>query len=209
MTILKNKYFLSVISISVILFLSFLFINFYKHNNKTALSNNFLLEDNAREIADFSDLRNLVGFAKNITVVKIISREEKESLDGIFPLTMYQAEVLYNIKGDLKGTVDFAQNSGFLPPNSGFRKNNDQDIVLLGGEFLDEGEIYILMSTLYPDLSKAEGKKIEGIYHHKNAIKTLDEKTLELLRDETKERNEILESDFAVQELKDAYKNEK
>src|SRR5687768_6809934 len=52
---------------------------------------------------DFNDDKKLVGAAHNVFVVKI--NRQVEIRDYNLPVTMFEGEVLYNIKGNLEGDV--------------------------------------------------------------------------------------------------------
>lgn len=107
MDIKNNKSFFSIAAVLILFLVLIVGINAKSDKNNTE-ANNFSGDDGVRSLADFTDLRNLVGFTENVTVIKVLDRRDRESIDGIFPLTLYKVEVLYNIKGGLEGVIDLA-----------------------------------------------------------------------------------------------------
>lgn len=63
-------------------------------------------------VIDIYNPREVVGFADNVFLGKVLKQVDTKSLNS-YPETQFEAEVLDNIKGELKGTVKVNQQGGY------------------------------------------------------------------------------------------------
>lgn len=94
-----------------------------------------------RYVADFSGDRKVIGAAQNVFVAKITKLVEHTYMGGVFPVTVYEAEVIHNIKGNLEGTVPVIQLAGYVETEEGPVPTSfsGRDVRLL-----QPGEVYLL-----------------------------------------------------------------
>jgi hypothetical protein len=64
-------------------------------------------------LTDFKDKRKLVGAVNNVFIGKVISQGETIENEVAMPQTLFNVEVLENIKGKLTGVVQVRQFGGF------------------------------------------------------------------------------------------------
>lgn len=64
-------------------------------------------------ITDFSDARKLVGAVDNVFLGRVKAQQGTHTNAGATPWTLFEVEVLHNIKGSLQGTVIVEQQGGF------------------------------------------------------------------------------------------------
>ncbi|MEY3784010.1 MAG: hypothetical protein RLZZ230_332 [Candidatus Parcubacteria bacterium] len=147
--------------------------------------------EESRYIADFTDMRNIIAFADNAFVAEVVRVIDNTESDGM-PVTLYEVNVVHNIKGDLQGVVTVMQVSGYYETDKGREKS------VIGGEFLEVGKLYLLATGYDP---------IEDYYvinSHPNATKLLGTNIAE---NSEKQKEDIRKSDD-VKEWENAYKNE-
>jgi len=147
--------------------------------------------EEARYIADFTDMRNIMAFADNAFVAEVIKVVDNTESDGM-PITLYEVNVVHNIKGDLKGVVTVMQVTGYYNTEKGREKS------AIGGEFLEAGSLYLLATGYDP---------IEDYYvinSHPNAAKLL---SVNIAENSEKQKEDIRRS-VEVREWERAYKSE-
>jgi hypothetical protein len=85
---------------------------------------------------DLSDTRQLVGWADNVFIGKVLVQDGNKSLDGI-PETQFKVEVTDNIKGELDGTVIVNQQGGY----------KGKELILVDDDqLLKEGQSYLFVT---------------------------------------------------------------
>jgi len=132
-----------------------------------------------RYVADFSDDKNVVDMYSNLFVGKITKVAKQTNVQGI-PVTLFEAEVVRNIKGDLKGTVVVLQTAGFRETEGG------KKFASIGsGKLMEEGETYLLATGYDKMVTEQEGRDVYTILTHPNGSKLLSEDT-ELTLDQLK-----------------------
>ncbi len=94
-------------------------------------------------IGDFSVDEELVGASHNVYVAKIIKQTEYVVLDGI-PFTKYEAEVKYNIKGDIVGRITVLHQGGYKNGRLNLVNGAQDESNNMG--LLKEGSTYLLAS---------------------------------------------------------------
>ncbi|NVP17932.1 hypothetical protein HUU51_04405 [Candidatus Gracilibacteria bacterium] len=87
-------------------------------------------------VLDFSDYKNVLGFAENVFVGKVVKNNGTYNNLGA-PETHFEVEVLYNIKGKLKGNINTIFEGGY---------ENGILIIGEGNRLLEEGGIYLLVT---------------------------------------------------------------
>ncbi|CAA9431452.1 MAG: hypothetical protein AVDCRST_MAG03-3271 [uncultured Rubrobacteraceae bacterium] len=111
---------------------------------------------------DPSDDRNLVGFADNVFLGRVLNVEDTVSTSDTStppedPRSTFAVEVSENVKGSLKGTVRVAQDGGCVEyradgdyPEQGIREGERVRALTLvdGDSLLERGEEYLLLTRL-------------------------------------------------------------
>lgn len=85
---------------------------------------------------DLSDTPQLVGWADNVFIGKVLVQDGTKSLDGI-PETQFKVEVTDNIKGELDGPVIVNQQGGY---------KEDELILVEDDQLLKEGQSYLFVT---------------------------------------------------------------
>ena len=146
-------------------------------------------------IADFSDDRNVLGFASNVFSAKIIRViEEHDGPQGGPPVTFFEAEIIYNVKGNLSGNVILKQFIGYKETSTGKKISKFEEDT----ELLKPGLTYLL-ATKYD-----EQYDYYGIGSHPNEMKLISSDSnldFNALR-------ELSEKDEKTLKWQEAYKNE-
>ncbi len=154
-------------------------------------------------IADFTNDKILMGASHNVFVGKVLEQKGDKNL-GNSPETQFAVDVLYNVKGDLQGTVVVDQEGGYkngilyvIDNGDVLHPENNQNNYR--SDFLLQPGITYLFATRYNEvenwhtlISHSNGKKII------NKDNTLSENQLEIL----------IKNDEKVKKLQEAYKNE-
>ncbi len=106
-------------------------------------------------VFNVTDDRELVGFADNVFIGKVIAQTgnkantpppEAGDVPGSSPQTQFSVEVLENIKGNLSGIITVSQEGGYE------EKNGVNRLVLMDGdELLEPGKTY-LFATQFNDI---------------------------------------------------------
>lgn len=85
---------------------------------------------------DLSDTPQLVGWADNVFIGKVLVQDGTKSLDGI-PETQFKVEVTDNIKSELEGTVIINQQGGY----------KEHELILVeNDQLLKEGQSYLFVT---------------------------------------------------------------
>lgn len=151
----------------------------------------------ASYVTDFSDDRKVLGFSHNTFVGKIVKLIEYTDVQGV-PVTLFEAEVIQNIKGTLEGTVTILQEIGYVEDEEG---NKKLSVYTDSSKFMEVGETY-LFATRYGELS--DGRQIYAVLSHQNGSKLLSaDSTLNITVLEALAKN-----DEKVKAWEEAYKNE-
>lgn len=139
-------------------------------------------------VADFDDDRFLMGASHNVMVVKVLD-EKNEAGYSDMPSTLFSAQVISNIKGELDGEITLMQQAGY---EHGILYVQENDELMKPGETYLVATRYNSERNFYTINSHPNGKKL--ISKDKN----LDNKELIMLS----EKND------RVLSLKKAYPNE-
>ena len=139
-------------------------------------------------VADFDDDKVLMGASHNVMVVKILD-EKSEAGYSDMPSTLFSAQVISNIKGELEGEITLMQQAGY---EHGILYVQENDELMKPGETYLVATRYNSERNFYTIKSHPNGKKL--ISKDKN----LDEKELIILS----------EKSDRVLSLKKAYPNE-
>ncbi len=149
---------------------------------------------------DLSDNKILIGASHNVFTGKVIKKVGDDGGIG-FPETQFEVEVIFNIKGNIKGNVIVNQEGGY------------QDGVLytasIDGDTMapSTGRIGNLLQPGTTYLFATRNTTGEGWYHlisHSNASKVITGDTsLTFI-----ELKAIVQNDEKVQEFQEAYKSE-
>lgn len=151
----------------------------------------------ASYVADFSDDRKVLGFSHNTFVARVVKLIEHTDVQGV-PVTLFEVEVIQNIKGNLKGVVTILQELGYIEDEKG---NKKLSIYTDSSKFMEVGEIYLL-ATRYGEL--VDGRQIYAVLSHQNGSKLLSSaSTLNTI-----DLKEIVQNDEKVQAFQEAYKSE-
>lgn len=151
-------------------------------------------------IAGLEDDRKMIGNVHNVFMGKVVKKIRSQDSD-IIPTTQFNVEVLYNVKGDLNGTIVVSQEGGYR--NGILYVVLDGDILLPGSassinDFLQPGELY-LFYTRYD-----EQNGWHAALFHPNATKLLPwDKNLNAAQLQI-----IAQKDDRIKALQEAYKNE-
>lgn len=86
---------------------------------------------------DISNPREVVGFSDNVFVGKVVKQVGTRNRD--YPETQFEVEVLYNIKGEVNGTIKVNQVGGY---------EGDYLFLMEGDKLIEEGQTY-LFATRY------------------------------------------------------------
>lgn len=147
---------------------------------------------------NINDDRELVGISHNVFVAKVTRKIGFYNTE-IGPVTRFEVQPFYNIKGDLTSAIIVQQEGGYK--NGILNKIHEGEIILSNGEremFLEPGTTYLLSTTSIPD---------ENLYHmisHHNARKIISQdSTLSV-----EELKTLAQRDERVKQLEEAYKNE-
>lgn len=135
------------------------------------------IEVEASFIADFTDLKQLVGAVDNVFVGRVITERETINTGGdTMPETRFSVEVLDNIKGNLTGEIIVNQEGGV--------RESDKAVVLFkNDELLIPNEAYLFATktgkngewhTLVPGFGDI---LIEDITHKQTLINQFSEAT--------------------------------
>lgn len=153
-----------------------------------------------RYIADFSDDRNVIGFAGNVFVGKIIEVLKHTKSDNL-PVTLYKVEVVHNIKGILKGSVVVMDIVGYSVDDEGKEK-----LTSLNGvdTLMQSGEIYLFATNHDEVMTKQEGLDVFSLGGHPNFNKKLSVDG-SLNADELKA---VIKENKEVKAWEEAYDNE-
>jgi len=143
-----------------------------------------------RYIADFSDDRNVIGFAGNVFAGKI-TKVLKDTKSDNLPVTLYEVEVIHNIKGGLKGNVVVMDIIGYSVDDQGKEK-----LTSLNGvdTLMQPGEIYLFATNYDEVMTKQEGLDIFSLGGHPNFNKKLSvdgSLTVDELRVAAKQNKEV------------------
>jgi len=151
-----------------------------------------------RYVVDFSDDKNVLGSFHNVFVGKIINKVKQTDVQGI-PVTLFEAEVIHNLSGNLEGTVIVLQTAGYRETPEGVRFAS-----IAGDRLMQPGETYLL-ATGYDELvTGIEGRDIYTILTHPNGSKLLSEDSTLT----TAKLKFIAEQDEKVKAWEEVYKNE-
>lgn len=98
---------------------------------------------------DVGDDQILAGWADNVFIAKVVAKQGQEKMSDVseMPLTLWNAEVVENFKGDLSGTVTLAQQGGYLEGTNSLH-------LMEGDTLLEPGHEYLFVSRH----SKPEGR---------------------------------------------------
>ncbi|MCZ7383191.1 MAG: hypothetical protein O8C63_00375 [Candidatus Methanoperedens sp.] len=106
-------------------------------------------------VFNVTDDRELVGFADNVFIGKVIAQTgnkantpppEAGDVPGFSPQTQFSVEVVENIKGNLSGIITVSQEGGYK------EKNGVNRLVLMDGDnLLEPGNTY-LFATSFNDI---------------------------------------------------------
>lgn len=153
-----------------------------------------------RYVADFSDNRNVIGFAGNVFVGKI-TRTLKHTKSDNLPVTLYEVEVIDNIKGTLKGNVVVMDIVGYSTDEDGEEKLTSINGI---GTLMQSEEMYLFATNYDEAMAKQEGFDVFSLGGHPNFKKKLSvDSSLE-----TSELKLIVKQDEEVKAWEDAYDNE-
>lgn len=187
-----KKWYIVIIVVLVPIFILLLLIN--RNIIKLPFENIAILEYDF----DTDDDRELVGISHNVFVGKVIRKIGFEDTD-IGPVTHFEVQPFYNIKGNLTGAIIVQQEGGYK--NGILNKIHEGEIILPNGEreiFLEPGTTYLLSTRSAPD---------ENLYHmisHFNARKIISQDgSLSW-----SELSLLVDQDERVKELEEVYKNE-
>lgn len=151
-----------------------------------------------RYIADFSDDRNVLGISGHVFVGKITNIIKHTDVQGIL-VTLFEAKIVQNIKGDLKGSVVVLQVAGYREVEGG------RVFSSLGGNSLMKlGETYLLATSYDELVTKQEGLDVYTIGNHSNFTKLLSSNETLTISD----LKSVADKDEKVSAWKEAYKNE-
>lgn len=94
-------------------------------------------------VTDFRDARRLVGFADNVFIGRVIS-QDKTHIRVDLPQTLFNVDVIHNIKGSLPSTVLVNQQGGF---------NADENTMVLleNDPLLEPGKTYMFATKVDGD----------------------------------------------------------
>jgi len=121
----KHK-FLLLAGVSVLLIITLYFLTL---NNVTSI--------HSSSVINRTDDRELVGFADNVFIGKVISQSGNKKL-GAMPETQFKVEVLDNIKGKLEGTIIVNQQGG--------RDEDGQLYLFDNDKMLELGKTYLFIT---------------------------------------------------------------
>lgn len=142
--------------------------------------------------ADYSNDQILMGASHNVFVARIIREIEVRDYYTI-PNTMFEVEIIANVKGNLQGHAVVGQEGGL---KNGMLYLMDNG-VKFEDYFLKPGNTYLLATRYSP------GGNWHLLNFHSNARKLINKE--DVLFDEL---TEIAKDDNKVKNLKEAYKNE-
>ncbi len=169
-----------------VLLLALLGVGLYTNTIKLPIEK--VIGSEALYVADFSDNRKLVGASQNVFVAKVIKQVGNEDI-GIGPVTQFEVEIVYNIKGTLSGSIEVLQQIGY---------ENGILHVPHGGSLLQLGETYLLATR------NRNGQGWYYINSHQNGSKLISrDSNLDIVQLQSLAKN-----DEKVIELQEAYKNE-
>lgn len=94
-------------------------------------------------VTDFRDARRLVGFADNVFIGRVIS-QDKTHIRVDLPQTLFNVDVVHNIKGSLPSSVLVNQQGGF---------NADENTMVLleNDPLLEPGKTYLFATKVDGD----------------------------------------------------------
>lgn len=153
-----------------------------------------------RYVADFSDERNVIGFAGNVFAGKITKILKHTKSDNL-PVTLYEVEVIDNIKGTLKGSVAVMDIVGYSVDSEG-----EEKLTSINGidALMQPGETYLFATNYDEAMTKQEGFDVFSLGGHPNFKKVLNV-------DGSLKANELKVATKQSQEVKvweEAYSNE-
>lgn len=169
-----------------------------------ALRTNFIKlpitkEIHSQTIPGLEDDRRMVGISHNVFVGKVAKEAGAKDTD-IIPTTQFNVEVLYNIKGDLSGTVTVSQEGGYR--NGILYVVRESDVALPAAEgediFLQPGSLYLFF-TRY---NETENWHDVMLNPNGTSVLAWDKKM------NTAQIQVFAENDARIKELQEAYKNE-
>jgi hypothetical protein len=168
----------------------------------TTLSPNNSYEGNMemRYVADFSDDRNVIGFAGNVfagKITKVLKHTESDKL----PVTLYEVEVVDNIKGTLDGSVTIMDIVGYSLDNEG-----EEKLTSINGidTLMQPGEVYLFATNHDEAMTKQEGFDVFSLGGHPNFKKKLNvDGSLDI-----GELEVVVKQSEEVKAWEDAYDNE-
>lgn len=153
----------------------------------------------AQYIAGLDDDRKMVGISDNVFIGRVIKKGRNKIVDNT-PSTEFQVEVLYNIKGELRGEFTVSQEGGY--ENGILYVLNAGDVIHPddGSDdwFLNTDDLYLFYTSYDPK------DQTHWAIFHPNATKKLKwEKNLtdDAIKSEAQQ-------DQRIKELEEAYKNE-
>lgn len=185
----------SKILMSGLLLVSILGIGLYTNVIKLPIEREIHLQFDA----DYANDQILMGGSHNVFAGKVI-KKVGEKTKTKFPQTQFEVEVVFNIKGNLKGTVVVSQMGGY---------RNGILYTTLGGDVLapNSNEAGGLLKSGTTYLFATRNTDGKGWYHlnsHPNASKVISEDgNLTVMELKT-----IAQNDDKIQKLQKAYKNE-
>ncbi|MFS0862201.1 hypothetical protein [Fredinandcohnia sp. 179-A 10B2 NHS] len=95
----------------------------------------------ANTVIDITNPREVVGFADNVFLGKVIKQVDTKSLSG-YPETQFEVEVLDNIKGELEGTVKVNQQGGY---------DGDYLFLMEDDKLIEAGQTYLFATRYLKD----------------------------------------------------------
>jgi hypothetical protein len=128
-----------------------------------------------------SDKRQLVGFATNVFVGRVVEKVGTEGAplsgpgDEVVPRTQFSVEVLKNIKGDLSGHVTVSQTGGYDKAESGEVRVEGDPLLKPGQEhlfvtsYVREEDWYAIVAQPFGDV------RIEGRQQRTNLVENFEQ----------------------------------